>query len=204
MSFLEWPERGLPQTALRRVNMDPAQPNDQQDMGQLMGGVPQDAFQQHATNALSQVDPQEYQNPHHARRRRHQPARRAGQGDARLARGQPPRQHGRRADGRGHGQPRRLAGGQRDGRAGGAGGHRRAWRICSASTTATRSRWTRTTWRRSLRTPSRPTPARWRRRRRSTRTSRTCCRACWGTRRCCSPGAGLAAGVMSGQLQPKF
>jgi outer membrane lipoprotein SlyB len=42
--------------------MDPAQPNDEQDMGQLMGGVPQDAFHQHASNALSQVDPQEYQN----------------------------------------------------------------------------------------------------------------------------------------------
>ncbi len=42
--------------------MDPAQPNDQRDMGQLMGGVPQDAFQQHATNAISQMDPHEYQN----------------------------------------------------------------------------------------------------------------------------------------------
>jgi len=61
MSFLN----GLSGDFLQRLsggNMDPAQPNDRQDMGQLMGGVPQDAFQQHATNALSQVDPQEYQN----------------------------------------------------------------------------------------------------------------------------------------------
>jgi len=61
MSFLN----SLSGDFLKRLsggNMDPAQPNDQQDMGQLMGGVPQDAFQQHATNALSQVDPQEYQN----------------------------------------------------------------------------------------------------------------------------------------------
>lgn len=41
--------------------MDPAQPNDQQDMGHLIGGVPQQDFQQHATNALTQVDPQQYQ-----------------------------------------------------------------------------------------------------------------------------------------------
>ncbi len=61
MSFLN----NLSGDFLKRLsggNMDPAQPNDQQDMGQLMGGVSQDAFQQHATNALSQVDPQEYQN----------------------------------------------------------------------------------------------------------------------------------------------
>ncbi len=61
MSFLN----GLSGDFLKRLsggNMDPAQPNDQQDMGQLMGGVPQDAFQQHATNAIGQVDPQEYQN----------------------------------------------------------------------------------------------------------------------------------------------
>jgi hypothetical protein len=61
MSFLN----GLSGDFLKRLsggNMDPAQPNDQQNMGQLMGGVPQDAFQQHATNALSQMDPQEYQN----------------------------------------------------------------------------------------------------------------------------------------------
>lgn len=60
MSFLN----GLSENFLQRMaggNMNPAQPNDQQDMGQLMGGVPQDAFQQHAANALSQVDPQQYQ-----------------------------------------------------------------------------------------------------------------------------------------------
>lgn len=60
MSFLN----GLSENFLQRMaggNMDPAQPNDQQDLGQLMGGVPQDAFQQHAANALSQVDPQQYQ-----------------------------------------------------------------------------------------------------------------------------------------------
>ncbi len=60
MSFLN----GLSGDFLKRLsggNMDPAQPNDQQDMGQLMGGVPQDAFQQHTANALSQVDPQQYQ-----------------------------------------------------------------------------------------------------------------------------------------------
>ncbi len=61
MSFLN----GLSGDFLKRLSggtMDPAQPNDQRDMGQLMGGVPQDAFQQHATNALSRVDTQEYQN----------------------------------------------------------------------------------------------------------------------------------------------
>lgn len=42
-------------------NMDPAQPNDQQDMGQLIGAVPQEDFQQHASNALRQMDPQQYQ-----------------------------------------------------------------------------------------------------------------------------------------------
>lgn len=60
MSFLN----GLSENFLQRMaggNMNPAQPNDQQDLGQLMGGVPQDAFQQHAANALSQVDPQQYQ-----------------------------------------------------------------------------------------------------------------------------------------------
>lgn len=59
MSFLN----ALSPDFLQRLsggNMDPAQPNDEQDMGQLMGGVPQDAFQQHAANALSQMDPQEY------------------------------------------------------------------------------------------------------------------------------------------------
>lgn len=61
MSFLS----GLGGDFLQRFaggTMDPAQPNDQRDLGQLMGGVPQDAFQQHTANALSQVDPQEYQN----------------------------------------------------------------------------------------------------------------------------------------------
>lgn len=61
MSFLN----GLSGDFLKRLsggNMEPAQPDDQQNIGQLMGSVPQDAFQQHATNALSQVDPQEYQN----------------------------------------------------------------------------------------------------------------------------------------------
>jgi len=61
MSFLS----GLSGDFLKRLsggNMDPAQPNDQRDMGQLMGGVPQDAFQQHTANALSHVVPQEYQN----------------------------------------------------------------------------------------------------------------------------------------------
>jgi hypothetical protein len=61
MSFL----KGLSGDFLQRLaggNMNPAQPNDQQNMGQLMGGVPQDTFQQHAANALSQVDPQEYQS----------------------------------------------------------------------------------------------------------------------------------------------
>lgn len=43
-------------------NMNPAQPNDQQNLGQLLGGVAPQDFQQHATSALSQVDPQEYQN----------------------------------------------------------------------------------------------------------------------------------------------
>lgn len=59
MSFLD----GLGGDFLQRLssgNMDPAQPNDQQDMGQLIGGVPQEDFHQHATNALSQMDPQEY------------------------------------------------------------------------------------------------------------------------------------------------
>jgi hypothetical protein len=61
MSFLS----GLSGDFLERLaggNMDPAQPNDQRDMGQLIGGVPQDAFQQHATSAIGQMDPQEYQN----------------------------------------------------------------------------------------------------------------------------------------------
>lgn len=61
MSFLN----GLSGDFLKRLsggNMDPAQPNDQRDMGQLMGGVPQEDFQQHATNAISQTDAQEYQN----------------------------------------------------------------------------------------------------------------------------------------------
>jgi len=61
MSFLN----ALSPDFLQRLaggKMDPAQPNDQQDMGQLMGGVPQDAFQQHATSAIGQMDPQEYQN----------------------------------------------------------------------------------------------------------------------------------------------
>lgn len=61
MSFLN----GLSGDFLKRLsggNMDPAQPNDQRDMGQLIGGVPQDAFQQHTANALSQVDPQAYQS----------------------------------------------------------------------------------------------------------------------------------------------
>jgi hypothetical protein len=61
MSFLN----GLSENFLQRLaggTMNPAQSNDQRDMGQLLGGVSQDAFQQHATNALTQVDPQEYQN----------------------------------------------------------------------------------------------------------------------------------------------
>jgi hypothetical protein len=60
MSFLH----ALSPNFLERLaggNMDPAQPNDRQDMGQLLGGVPQQDFQQHATNAISQVDPQQYQ-----------------------------------------------------------------------------------------------------------------------------------------------
>jgi hypothetical protein len=40
--------------------MDPAQANDERDMGQLLGGVPQEHFQQQTANALSQIDPQEY------------------------------------------------------------------------------------------------------------------------------------------------
>jgi hypothetical protein len=43
-------------------NMDPAQPNDEQDMGQLMSSVPQEHFQRQAAQALQQTDPQEYQN----------------------------------------------------------------------------------------------------------------------------------------------
>jgi hypothetical protein len=43
-------------------NMDPAQANDEQDMGQLMGSVPQEQFQQHTAQALQQTDPQEYQS----------------------------------------------------------------------------------------------------------------------------------------------
>jgi len=61
MSFLN----GLSQNFLQRLaggSMNPAQPSDQRDMGQFLGGVPQDAFQQHTANAMSQVDPQEYQN----------------------------------------------------------------------------------------------------------------------------------------------
>lgn len=61
MSFLN----ALSPNFLERLaggNMDPAQPNDRQDMGQLIGGVPQDAFQQQTATALSQVDPQEYSN----------------------------------------------------------------------------------------------------------------------------------------------
>ncbi|MGI8546825.1 MAG: hypothetical protein ACR2M1_05745, partial [Gemmatimonadaceae bacterium] len=61
MSFLS----GLSGNFLQRLaggNMNPAQPNDQRDMGQFLGGVPQDTFQQHTANAISQVDPQEYQN----------------------------------------------------------------------------------------------------------------------------------------------
>ena len=61
MSFLN----GLGGDFLQRLaggNMSPAQPNDQRDMGQFIGGVPQDAFQQHATSAIGQMDPQEYQN----------------------------------------------------------------------------------------------------------------------------------------------
>jgi hypothetical protein len=61
MSFLN----GLSGDFLQRLaggNMEPAQPNDQRDMGQLIGGVPQDEFQQHTMNALSQVDPREYQD----------------------------------------------------------------------------------------------------------------------------------------------
>lgn len=52
-------------TFLQRLssgNTDLAQPNDQEEMAKLMGGVPQDAFQRHAADALGQVDPQEYQN----------------------------------------------------------------------------------------------------------------------------------------------
>lgn len=44
---------GLSGDFLKRLsggNMDPAQPNDQQSIGQLMGGVPQEQFQQQATN----------------------------------------------------------------------------------------------------------------------------------------------------------
>ncbi len=61
MSFLN----GLGGNFLQRLaggNMNPAQPSDQRDMGQFLGGVPQDAFQQHIATAMSQVDPQEYQN----------------------------------------------------------------------------------------------------------------------------------------------
>jgi hypothetical protein len=61
MSFLN----GLGGDFLQRLaggNMDPAQATDERDMGQFIGGVPQDAFQQHAADAMSRVDPQEYQN----------------------------------------------------------------------------------------------------------------------------------------------
>ncbi|MCA1668730.1 MAG: hypothetical protein LC793_15295 [Thermomicrobia bacterium] len=60
----EFPERAGGDFLQRLAggNMNPAQPNDQQNIGQLMGGVPQEAFQQHTMNALSQTDPQEYQN----------------------------------------------------------------------------------------------------------------------------------------------
>lgn len=61
MSFLS----GLSGDFLQRLaggNMDPAQPNDRQDMGQLISNVPSETFQQHTTNALTQVDSQEYQN----------------------------------------------------------------------------------------------------------------------------------------------
>jgi len=61
MSFLN----GLSGNFLQRLaggNMNPAQPNDRRDMGQFLGGAPRDAFQQHTANAMSQVDPQEYQN----------------------------------------------------------------------------------------------------------------------------------------------
>ncbi len=61
MSFLN----GLGGNFLQRLaggNMSPAQPNDQRDMGQFLGGVPRDAFQQHTASAMGQVDPQEYSN----------------------------------------------------------------------------------------------------------------------------------------------
>lgn len=61
MSFLN----GLGGNFLQRLaggNMSPAQPNDQRDMGQFLGGVARDAFQQHTASAMGQVDPQEYSN----------------------------------------------------------------------------------------------------------------------------------------------
>ncbi len=61
MSFLN----GLDGDFLKRLaggNISPEQPNDQRDMGQFLGGVPQDTFQEHTVDAMSRVDPQEYQN----------------------------------------------------------------------------------------------------------------------------------------------
>lgn len=61
MSFMN----SLSPNFLQRLSsnaMDPAQDTDQQDMQQFFGSVPQEAFQQHAANALGQTDPQEYSN----------------------------------------------------------------------------------------------------------------------------------------------
>lgn len=61
MSFMN----SLSPNFLQRLSsnaMDPAQDTDQQDIQQFFGSVPQEAFQQHTTNALSQTDPQEYSN----------------------------------------------------------------------------------------------------------------------------------------------
>jgi hypothetical protein len=61
MSFME----GLSENFLQRLaggNMHPAQANDEQDMGQLMSSASQQQFQQQVTSALQQTDPQEYGN----------------------------------------------------------------------------------------------------------------------------------------------
>jgi len=61
MSFLS----GLSGNFLQRLaggTMDPAQPNDTQDLHQFLGGAPPGAFQEHTAAGIRQMNPQEYQN----------------------------------------------------------------------------------------------------------------------------------------------
>lgn len=54
---------GLSENFLQRLaggNMNPAQPNDQENMGQVLSSAPPDAFQQHAASAFGRMNPQEY------------------------------------------------------------------------------------------------------------------------------------------------